>query len=92
MELSSPEALCAFAADVRQQEASFVARAAEAFTALFAAEYRRLRAASFERGEHEAVLNMTVRCNFNPRARSVEISSAPAPYQAKVRHKALKVE
>lgn len=92
MEISSPEAMCAFAADVRQQEASFVARATEAFTAVFSAEYRRLRAASLERGEHEAVLNLTVRCNFDPNARSVEFSSAPAPYQAKVRHKAVRVE
>jgi hypothetical protein len=91
MEITSPEAMSKFADDVRAQEAPFTKTASEAFTALFGAEYKRLRAAGLESGENSAVLNCTVRCNFDPERRSIEIITTPAPTNPKPRRRAVSV-
>jgi hypothetical protein len=92
MEITSPEDMAKLADDVRAQEAPFTSAAAEAFTSLFGAEYRRLRAAGLESGENSATLNCTIRCNFDPERRSVEIVTAPAPTKPRERRSAVRVK
>lgn len=88
MEITNPEAMAKFADDVRTQEQPFIDAATENFRALAGSEYKRLRAIALESGESEVVLNVTVRCNFDPAQRTVDIMTAPAPTQHKPRRKA----
>jgi hypothetical protein len=91
MEITSPEAMAKFADDVRRQEEPFIAAATEAFTTLFGAEYKRLRAAALESGESAATLHVSVRCDFSPKSRTVEIVTTPAPTQPKPRRQSVDV-
>lgn len=91
MEITSPEAMAKFADDVRAQEEPFIKAATETFASLYRAEYRRLRAAALESGENSATLQVTLRCNFDPNARSLDMQSAPSPSQPKAHRKAVAV-
>jgi hypothetical protein len=91
IEITNSEEMAKFAEDVRAQESAFVAAATQAFSALFSAEYRRLRAAGLESGQNAATLTVRVQCNFNPASRSVDLVSAPEPTQPKPRRRALPV-
>jgi hypothetical protein len=89
MDLTNSEAMARLAEDVREQAGPFSAAAAEAFSSVFVHEYHRLRAAALESGQSSATLNCVVRCNFDPRARSVEIVTRPEPTAPRPRRRAI---
>jgi hypothetical protein len=91
MELTDPKEMERQAEDIRRMEKPFIAQATSVFEALFSDEYRRMRAAALESGESTIVLNVTVRCNFSPDARSVEMQTSPVPVMLKPRRRAVVV-
>ncbi len=91
MDLTSHEGMTKFAEDVRQQAQPFAKAACEAFGSLFQAEYQRLRSSGLESGENAAMLNVTVFCNFDPKHRTVDVTTAPMPIALRPRRKVVNV-
>ena len=92
MDITSPQEMAAFAEDVRTQREPFTTTTAALIQSMLGAEYHRLRAAGLESGTNQAVLTVTVSCNFNPESRTVEGEMAPAPVQPKIRRKGAAIE
>jgi hypothetical protein len=92
MDVTTPEELAKFAEDVRQQHVKFVDAATEAFRQIIAVEYGRLRSIAFESGRTSVELNVSVRCNFDPANRRVQLESTPVPSAPRPRTRSVDVE